>query len=428
MPSIGEVSSVRAPLVVLVLLAAAFVLTTAAVTPWRALPAGTPHVAAEPSRDFTPDEAAAGQRYRAEQRPPALLGAAVALVAALALGLTPAGAAIVSWVTAPVGPWVLRVVAATVALAAVLRIATLPTSAWSRTIAVRYGLSTQSWPAWAADLLRAWLVTTVVVVVALVVLVGLARHRPDHWWIPASALAALTVVVASFVFPVVVEPLFNRFTPMPDGELRTRLTALAERDGLPVDDVLVADASRRTTALNAYVSGFGSTRRIVVFDNLVEQATPEEVETVVAHELGHAERDDVLVGTLLGALGAAIAVCALFLVLRSETILGRAGADGPADVRVLALVLAFVAVVTAVSTPVQSLISRRIEARADVHALDLTRDPETFIAMQRRLALANLSDVDPPVVLHRWFGTHPTAPERIALARTWAQREAVTAP
>ena len=90
-----------------------------------------------------------------------------------------------------------------------------------------------------------------------------------------------------------------RFTPLPAGQLRTDLLQLAARDHVPVEDVLVADASRRTTALNAYVSGFGSTRRIVLYDTLVEKASPREVELVVAHELGHAKRQDVLHGTLL---------------------------------------------------------------------------------------------------------------------------------
>lgn len=421
-------STTRAPLAVLLLLAVAFVAVTAAVTPWRALPAGTEPVAVDVARDFTPDEAAPGSRFRAELRVPTLLGAVVALAAALVLGLTPLGAAVATWATRPGGPWALRVAMATIALAALLRLATLPTSAWARSISRRNGLSTQSWTGWLADVLRAWAVTTTLLVVALVVLVGLARRLPDHWWILASALAALTVVVASFAFPLVVEPLFNRFTPMPDSPLRTSLIELAERDGVPVDDVLVADASRRTTALNAYVSGFGSTRRIVVFDTLLERASPEEVELVVAHELGHAERNDVLTGTLIGALGAAMAVCALFLVLRDDRLLALARADGASDVRVIALVLAFVAVVGVISTPVQGLISRRLEARADVHALDLTRDPETFIAMQRRLALVNRSDLEPPVLLHTWFGTHPTTPERIALARTWARSQGVDAP
>ena len=127
---------------------------------------------------------------------------------------------------------------------------------------------------------------------------------------------------------MVIEPAFNSFTPMPAGQLRSDLLALADEDGVEVSDVLVADASKRTTALNAYVSGFGSTRRIVVYDTLVKEASPREVELVVAHELGHAKRNDVLHGTVIGAFAAAAGVIAVFLLLSWGGLLSRAGASG----------------------------------------------------------------------------------------------------
>jgi len=132
----------------------------------------------------------------------------------------------------------------------------------------------------------------------------------------------------------------------------------------------------------------------------------------------------VVTGTVLGALGAAAGVIVLYLVLAAPWFRRRAGVgvEGAGDVHAIALVLATVAVCTLVSSPVQNLVSRRIEARADVHALDLTRDPSTFIAMQRRLAVTNLSDLDPSPVVYGLFSTHPTAPERIALARSWARQ------
>jgi STE24 endopeptidase len=203
---------------------------------------------------------------------------------------------------------------------------------------------------------------------------------------------------------------------------------MAARDGVPARDVLVADASRRTTALNAYVSGFGATRRIVVYDTLLEKASPDEVRLVVAHELGHAKRRDVLVGTLLGALGSATVVCVLALALRSEGLLRRAGVGSAGDPRAMALVLAVVAVLAALSGPVQVLVSRRVETRADVHALDLTRDPQTFVEMQRRLSVTNLSDPDPPRLVFGLFATHPTGPQRMALARDWALVQRAPAP
>jgi STE24 endopeptidase len=215
---------------------------------------------------------------------------------------------------------------------------------------------------------------------------------------------------------------------MPAGPLRTDLLAMARRDGVPVGDVLVADASKRTTELNAYVSGFGSTRRIVVYDTLLSSEPRTEIELIVAHELGHAKRDDVLHGTLVGALGAAAGVCVLFLVLTSPRLLRRAGADSPADPRSVALLLTAVTVLLQVAGPVENLVSRRIEARADMHALDLTRDPETYVRMQRSLSARNLDDLSPNALEYGLWNSHPTGPQRIAMGRDWARLHHVPVP
>jgi STE24 endopeptidase len=262
----------------------------------------------------------------------------------------------------------------------------------------------------------------------LFLVIGLARWSPQWWWTLGAALGALLVVSVSFAYPIVVEPVFNKFEPLPAGELRSSLLSLAREDGVPVEDVLVADASRRTSSLNAYVSGFGSTRRIVVYDTLLDSASDREIELIVAHELGHAKRQDVVWGTLLGAVGVALLVCLLALVARSDAVLARAGVPSLGDARAVALVLAVLAVLGSASGPAQALISRRIETRADVHSLDLTRDPASMVAMQRRLSTRNLSDLDPSPLVFGLFSTHPTGPQRIALARTWARLHGAAVP
>jgi STE24 endopeptidase len=227
------------------------------------------------------------------------------------------------------------------------------------------------------------------------------------------------VVLGSFLYPLVVEPAFNRFTPLEQGQLRTDLLAMADRDGVPVKDVLVADASRRTTALNAYVSGFGSTRRIVVYDTLLREASTREVELVVAHELGHAKRQDVLHGTVIGAFGGAAAIAGLYLLLEWGPLLRRVGASSAGDPRVLPLVLFLGALLPLLLSPLTNLVSRHVEARADVHSLEVTGDVQTFVTSEQRLSTTNLSDLDPGPLVYALFFTHPSGPERIALAREW---------
>jgi STE24 endopeptidase len=210
---------------------------------------------------------------------------------------------------------------------------------------------------------------------------------------------------------------------MAEGPLRTDLIAMAGRDGVPVRDVLVADASRRTRAVNAYVSGFGPTRRIVVYDTMLAEATPDEVVSVVAHELGHAKDNDVLVGTVIGALGTAAAVVALYLLGFWPWLLRLAGVTSIAEPRAVGLLIAVATLAGLVAAPAQAFVTRRIEARADAHALALTDDPGSFESMQRRLGTVNLADPDPPAWEHVLFGSHPSTVERMAAARAYARGE-----
>ena len=400
------------------LLLVALAVGLAVVVPWTPLPGAD--LGAGASLDFTAAERAREVAFHDAVRPPSYASLGLGLAVAVVLALTSAGARVVTAVARPLGGgWVWQVLLGTLALATIGRLVTLPLSARVEAVRRDYGLSTRDWGTWAVDVGKGLLVGAALTALVLLVVVALARALPRTWWAWGAGATATLVVVVSFAYPVVVEPVFNEFTPQPAGELRDDLLALAERDGVPVDEVLVADASRRTSSLNAYVSGFSGTRRIVVYDTLLERATPAEVELVVAHELGHAAERDVVVGTLLGALGAAAAVCALFLVLSWRPVLSRSGAAGAGDPRVVPLLMALIAVGTLLVGPVSNLVSRRIEARADVHALELTRDTGTFIEAQQRLARANLSDLDPHPVAFWLFATHPSTTQRIALAREW---------
>ncbi|MQA97783.1 MAG: M48 family metalloprotease [Streptosporangiales bacterium] len=395
-------------------------------TPWGSLPGPIPPP--DPERDFTAAEIARERAFSAALRLPSYAGLLVGLAAALVAGLTPLGARLARAGARLLPWWPVRTVVAAALVTLLTTVVALPFDAWRETILRAYGLSTRDWGMWAADQARSYAIGAGLAAIVVLAVVALARRLPRRWWIPATAGGFLLVVLGSFVYPLLVEPVFNTFTPMREGPLRTRLLALAARDGVPVRDVLVADASRRTTALNAYVSGFGSTRRIVVYDTLLERGTPEEVRLVVAHELGHAERGDVLYGTLVGGLAVAAATGAFYLVVTSPRLLRRAGATGPGDPRSVGLLLATVTVFSTLGGPAQNLISRHIEARADVHALDLTRDPATFARMQRSLSLSNIADLTPNPVEYALYASHPTGPQRIAMAIGWARLHDVPEP
>ncbi|WP_433231313.1 M48 family metallopeptidase [Actinomadura formosensis] len=444
----GRTARARRPRIAAAVAAAVLFASVAAVlaltTPWNPLPGHVPggRVKADPALDFSPAEISRSGAFDSAVNPPAYAGLLAGLALILVLGLTPLGARFIGRVTARTRRRPLTIIVAAIALTTLLRLAGLPFRIWSESVLRRYGLSTQGWPAWLVDQLKSLGVTWVVSTVALLLLYALIRRFPRYWWAGAAAGGFVLVVLVSFIYPIAVEPVFNRFHSLPQGQLRSDLLAMAKRDGVPVEDVLIADASRRTTSLNAYVSGFGSTRRIVLYDTLLKSPRPQ-IESIVGHELGHAKRDDVLWGTLVGALGIAGALCLLYPLMTSPRLLRRAGVDpggappgapggrgtrGAADPRSLALLLALVTAGTQLAAPVQNLVSRRIEARADAHALNLTRDPLTFVSMQRALSVRNISDLSPDAMEYLLWMTHPSGPDRIAMARDWARMNHTEVP
>ena len=415
----------RAALVTAAVLGAGLVVVIAVATPWVVLPdppgGGVP---VDPSAGLPAGEIHRAEEFAAALRPASLLSIALGLGASAVLGLTPLGAAVVARVAAPFGGGrIARTFLGVAALAVLGRLVTLPVAAYAEMVRHRYGLSTRGWGLWLRDLTVATAMSAVVTALVLGSFLWLVRRAPRTWWAWSAGVAAAFVVVGSFLYPVVFEPAFNRFDPLPAGDLRTDLLALADESGVPVEDVLVSDASRRTTALNAYVSGIGATRRIVVYDTALDELPDAQIESIVAHELGHVVHDDVLTGTLIGALGAAAATALCGALLTWTPLLRRAGADGPGDPRVVPLVLFLLAAGGLLATPVENAVSRQVEARADLHALDLTRDPASFVAMQRTLATTNLSDPDPPAAWQWFFGSHPTTAQRVAFAATWERAD-----
>ncbi|HYJ69995.1 MAG TPA: M48 family metallopeptidase [Nocardioidaceae bacterium] len=402
--------------------AVALVITIAVTTPWDWLPGGS-LAPIDKSGGLSESALDRIDAYRGDIVPIGLASTAVSLVVAIGLGLTSWGARLVRRLPGSRW-WALQTLLAVAALLTIGRIVTLPLAIWSQNVRRDFGLATNSWAAWAVDQVITLAVAIVLTALPIVVVLAMAR-RWRRWWLPASLTAGGLVIIGSFGYPLVVEPLFNNFGEMQDGPLRASLVQMAEADGVDVNDVLVADASKRTSSLNAYVSGFGASKRIVVYDTLLSEASPAEVRLVVAHELGHAKHNDVLHGTIVGALGAVAGVTLLALLLTSRRLAERAGyrADRPGEAVAVPAILALVACGTFLASPVQNLISRAIEARADVHSLDLTHDPATFEATQRRLAQANLSPPWPSRPLYVWFSSHPSLAQRIALAQGWQERE-----
>ena len=395
----------------------------ALLVPWSWVPGG--QVApVRASEVFSSAQLRRGEAFSSAQRHLSWASMAVSLALLLVLGLTRLGARLTRLLP---GPWWVRALLATLAVLVLGALVTAPFDLAMRSNALDYGLTRQSLGGWLRDQGMSLLVGWVFAGVMVLLVLGTARRSPRRWPLWAGLAGALLTVLGSWVYPLAVEPLFNEFTALPHGELRTNIMALAKKEQVPVSDVLVADASRRTTTLNAYVSGIGNTKRVVLYDNLVEDVPEREALIVVAHELGHSRHHDVLVGTLLGSVGVVLGSGLLGLVLGRRGVLDRAGVEHPGQPEVVALLLLLAMAGSLLASPVGNTASRAVEARADRSSLEATRDYAGFERMQVQLATRSLSDDDPPRWSQFWFGSHPTTLQRLGLARALQEAAADSA-
>jgi len=365
------------------------------------------------AQEFSPAERA---RARAYHRP---LYLALLLDAALGVGVLAA----LAW--SPLGHWFfapLRSLPPAAAAAGYAAVVTTFSSVVGTPLAFwrgwwrerRWGFSTQGAGGWLVDRMKGLGVSLVLGAAAWTAAVALARALPGWWALPAGAALALAVLFLSFVAPVVLEPLFNRFRPLEDEPLATELRGVAQRAGVPVREVLVADASRRTTKVNAYVSGIGRTRRVVLFDKLLQAADPAAVKVVVAHELGHRRDRHVVKLTAIAMAGAVVTVAVLWAVFGTRI----------AEPRTLPQALLLLFALELPAAPAFAWLSRRFERAADRCSLELTEEPAAFVRAHMGLARRNLSDLEPPRLVYLFLFSHPTPPERLALGREWVAAHA----
>ena len=288
----------------------------------------------------------------------------------------------------------------------------LPLRAVARERAKDVGLVTQSWGGWGVDVVKGTAIGAGMAAAGGAVLVLGMRLFGRAWWAPGAAAVAGFAVVFTFLGPVLLDPIFNKFTPLPAGATRDDVLELARKAGVDVGEVYEIDASRRTTAANAYVNGIGHTKRVVLYDTLLKDFTPAETRLVIAHELGHVHFRDVPHGLLWLALVAPFATLAIARVSERLTPVGAT----PLPAVALSLALFSPAI-----TVVSNQLSRAIERRADDFALRMTGEPEAMVGFERRITLQNVGDPEPPGWKQFLLGTHPETMERIGQALAYEE-------
>jgi STE24 endopeptidase len=281
----------------------------------------------------------------------------------------------------------------------------------------RYGLLHQPLRAWLGDRAKGAALGAAIGLAGVEVVYALLRAT-DWWWLTAAAATFVFAIALTAVLPIWILPMFYRLTPLADAALGARLLALAQRAGVSAVGVWIADQSRKSRTANAAVIGLGRTRRILLYDTLAAGFRPEEIEAVLAHELGHHAHRDLSRGLVVqGALSVVTFWIADHALRAGVAFWGYTSVADPASLPWLALVLAALGLV---ATPLVNAFSRRVERQADDFALALTRDPAGFIGAMERLASLNLAERRPHPLKEALLFSHPALDRRIARARAVA--------
>ena len=281
----------------------------------------------------------------------------------------------------------------------------------------QFGLSRQSWRAWTWRWLKAEFLGGLMLAGMAILLMGTLRASPIRWWAWASAAWTLWAVILTQWMPVVLVPIFYRQRPVTDPTLTARLQQLAARCGAPVRGVFEIDFSRETAKANACLCGLGTTRRILVTDTMTRDYTPEEIEAVLAHELGHHRLHHLPRLFGIGAISV-VACCGIV----AQLLPGMSAAFrvvGPRSLATLPVIGLALSLLQIALIPVHNGLSRGFERAADRFALELTRAPEAFIAAMRRLQRQNLAEAMPSRWVEWFWYDHPPIAKRIAMAEAY---------
>lgn len=285
----------------------------------------------------------------------------------------------------------------------------------------RYGLSAQTAGSWLLDQVKALALAVVLGTIAVWTLYALIGRYPAGWWLPAGIVFALLIIGLANIAPLLLLPLFYSIKPLDRAALRARLVALGERAGARVLDAYEWGLGEKTTKANAALTGIGSSRRILVSDTMLAQYSDEEIEVVLAHELGHHVHGDIWKGLVFEALLILAGFFAASLVLRAAVPL--LGLRGPDDLAGVPMLLLAAGAVSLVMLPVAHAMSRAHERRADHFALALTKNPPAFISAMKRLAQQNMAEDEPSTLVQWLFYSHPPIRERIAAAQAFTRSE-----
>lgn len=426
----------------LVLLLLAMAAGAATLTPWRRLPVSKQDRAAALEQLDSEHVRKSKALHKALRRYRAIWGAA-SLAPTLLLALTPVGPALIRSLG---DSHTTQLVLGIVVVTAISVVVGLPLDVAKHRLLVRFGVSEQKWPDWIKTTAKATLLGLIIFGLFLGCLYTGIAVAPDWWWLWALAGMAGISTAVGLVFPRWLLPLLSKATPLEDGQLRTRLLALAGQNGVKVNQVYVTDTSRKTKGLGAAVAGYGPARRILIADNLLNKApateaapaasdaaaeakladttvagaTDDQIAVVVAHELAHAKYQDPISGQLIALVKLGLVLCGIYLLSGWEWLLGLPGVEAVTDPEALGLLLLMLSLGTGWLSPVTAWMSRRKEAYADWYSLAVTGDPVSLEQFWRKVVQTNLLDPSPRS-RDLLLASHPPVVDRIALTKAYGR-------
>lgn len=372
-------------------------------------------IPAKPADYFSAEELERARSYRRPLQRAEILGTVISLVVMALLIGTEAARTLIE--TLGVTGWALQVVVAIALVIVVQAIAAIPISIWqSFTHEARWGFNTKTGKTFVRDEFTGLFVLTVLLSALLLPVWALIRAT-DLWWLWGALTMTAVTLLFGFIYPLVILPLSNRFTPLGDRDLVARLEAIAARAGVTVSEFSVMNASKRTKKDNAFVAGMGASRKVVIFDNLL--ASPaEHVESVVAHEIGHWRRGHIARGVLAQGVQFPVLLAITAAIVSFGPLRRWAGIEDLGDPAAIPMFLLALGVAQSLTSRGLSWFSRWLEREADLDSLELTGDPDGFRGAMHGLAVKNLPDIDPSW-LARTKERHPPIAERLAFADLW---------
>jgi STE24 endopeptidase len=283
----------------------------------------------------------------------------------------------------------------------------------------KYGLATQTFGPWMGDQLKDLGVNLVLGGLLAMMLFGVVRRLPRTWWIWGAVVTNLFLIFAALIAPVYIFPIFNKITRLDDPKIVDPILSMARANGIPAKDVYQIDASRQTTRMSANVSGFANTMRITLNDNLLRRGSPEEIQAVMGHEMGHYVLNHIYKGIMFSLIVTVLAFACLHWAL--DWTLQRWGEKwqirGVGDTAVLPLVVLLVSIFSFVTTPVMNTFTRTQEYEADMYGLNTSRQPDGFA--QAAIHLGEYRKMSPGPIEEWIFFDHPSGRNRIYAAMRW---------